>query len=248
MATAAPAEGAAMAEWAVEQGYENGASLLDDTIEFTKQSDYGFRTRFEELGGNLVAEETFKQGDASIASQINALKSADPDFVYLASYMPDQASAMKQMRAAGLDMPILADEDVDGDYWKEAVPGISDVWYATYGSIYGDDPDETINELVDRYEEETGKLPDNATFLTGYAMVQAIAQAVEGADGSTEGTALQEQLQTFDDEDLLLPTTFTEEDHITLNRTLRIMEIQDEKSSFVEEWTPENVPVPPAGG
>lgn len=249
MATAAPAEGATMAEWAMEQGYENGASLLDDTIEFTKQSDYGFRTRFEELGGNLVAQETFKQGDASIASQINALKSASPapDFIYLASYMPDQASAMKQMRAAGLDMPILADEDVDGDYWKEAVPGISDVFYATYGSIYGDDPDDTVNELVTRYEEEEGKLPDNAAFLTGYAMVQAIAQAVEGADGSTEGTALQEQLETFDDEQLLLPTTFDTENHITLSRTLRVMEIQNEETTFLEEWTPENVPVPSGG-
>jgi branched-chain amino acid transport system substrate-binding protein len=245
LATAAPAEGATMAEWAYEtKGWENGASFLDDTIEFTKQSNFGFVERFQALGGNLVAEETFKQGDQSVASQINAIKAADPDFVYLASYMPGQASAMKQMRAAGLDMPILADEDIDGDYWKESVPGVSDVYYATYASIYGDDPDPVVNELVSRYEESEGALPDNAAFLTGYAMVQAITQAVEGADGSTDGAALQEQLETFDDEQFLLPTTFDEEFHITLSRTLRILEIQDEKTTFLEEWTPEDVPIP----
>ncbi|MFN8149514.1 MAG: ABC transporter substrate-binding protein [Solirubrobacterales bacterium] len=244
MATAAPAEGAAMAEWAMDKGYTKAATLLDDTIEFTKQSNYGFETRYEDLGGDLVAQETFKQGDQSLASQINAIKAADPDVIYLASYMPSQASAMKQIRAAGIDAPILADEDVDGDYWKEALPDISDVYYATYASIYGDDPDDKVNELVDRYKEKTGKLPDNSAFLTGYAMVQAIQKAIEDADGSTDGQDLSDQLQTFDDEQFLLPTTFDEQYHITLKRTLRLMEIQDGKTSFLEEHTPEDVPIP----
>ena len=60
--------------------------------------------------------------------------------------MPGEASAVKQIRAAGLDMPLLGDEDLDGDYWKEAVPGLSDVYYSTYASIYGDDPDDQVNE------------------------------------------------------------------------------------------------------
>ena len=75
-------------------------------------------------------------------------------------------------------------------------------------------------------------------------MVEAIKNAVEGADGSTDGQALADQLQTFDDEDLLLPTTFDDEFHITLSRTLRIMQIQDGKTSFVDEWTPKDVPIP----
>ena len=80
------------------------------------------------------------------------------------------------------------------------MPDLNDVYYATYASIYGDDPDQKVNELVDRYKEKTGKLPDTSAFLTGYAMVQAIQKAVEGADGSTEGSALQDQLQQFDNE------------------------------------------------
>ena len=101
-------------------------------------------------------------------------------------------------------MPILAEEDVDGDYWKEAVPDVSDVYYATYASIYGDDPDPAVNEMVERYQEKEGKLPETSAFLTGYALVQAVATAVEGTGGSTDGTELQEQLETFDEEPLLL--------------------------------------------
>lgn len=247
MATAAPVEGAAMAEWGYnEKGWKTSATILDDTLEFTKQTTAGFISRWEELGGEVLKETTFKQGDPSIASQINEIKSLDtpPDVLWLSSYMPGEASAIKQIRAAGLDMPILGDEDLDGDYWKEAVPGVSDVYYATYASLYGDDSNPEVNKLLERYKEQEGKLPDTALFLTGYAMVQAIEKAVANADGSTEGTDLQAALEEFDDEDLLLPTTFTPEEHISFKRTLRIMQIQDGKTSLVKEFSPESVPVP----
>lgn len=247
MATAAGAEGAVMAEWAHEEkGFETAYVLTDDTLEFTKQSAYGFATRWEELGGELLGEDTFKQEDQSVASQITKIKnlSQEPDVIYLTSYMPGQASVMKQLRSAGLDMPILAEEDVDGDYWKEAIPGVSDVYYATYASIYGDDPDPKVNELVERYTKKSGKEPETAAFLTGYALVEAVATAIEGAGGSTEGTALQEQLEEFDDEPLLLPTTFDAKYHITLSRSLRVLQIQDGKTSFLEERAPEVTPIP----
>jgi branched-chain amino acid transport system substrate-binding protein len=158
--------------------------------------------------------------------------------------MPGQAAAIKQMRAAGLEMPILAEEDVDGDFWKAAVPDVSEVYYTALGSIYGDDPDPKVNELVKRYQEAKGKKPESGTFLTGYAMIEAIAKAVEGTGGSTDGTQLQEQLETFNKEPLILSTTFGDKYHITLNRTLRIMEIQNGETSFVEEWAPKKTPLP----
>jgi branched-chain amino acid transport system substrate-binding protein len=247
MGTAGSGEGAAMAEWAYEdKDWRSAYTLLDDTIQFTKESVFGFEETWKRLGGDLVGSDTWKQTDQSIASQINTIKGLNPqpDFIYISSYMPGEASAVKQIRAAGIDLPLLGDEDLDGDYWKEAVPGLSDVYYSTYASIYGDDPDDKVNELVDRYKQESGNLPDTSAFLTGYAMVQAIKNAVEGADGSTDGQALADQLQTFDNEDLLLPTTYDDEFHITLSRTLRIMQIQDGKTSFVDEWTPKDVPIP----
>jgi len=249
MATAASAEGATMAEWATkEKKAKTAYVLLDDTIEFTKQSAYGFTERWKQLGGTLVGQDTFKQEDPSIDAQITRLKglSTKPDVIFLTSYMPGEAKALKQLRAAGIDTPILADEDVDGDFWKDAVPDISDVYYTTYVSIYGDDPDGKVNDLVTRFVKETSKKPDNGLFLTGYATVQAIAKAIELAGGSTDGSALAAKLDTFKDEPLLLPTTFTKDLHITTDRTERVMEIKDGKSAFVQNWKPAQVPIPPS--
>lgn len=117
LATAAPVEGAAMAEWAYEEkGLKSAYTLLDDTLEFTKQTTSAFTDRWEELGGEIAGATSFKQDDASIASQINKIKSLPkpPDAIWLASYNPGAASALKQIRAAGLDMPILGAEDQVG--------------------------------------------------------------------------------------------------------------------------------------
>lgn len=244
MATAAPVEGALMAEWAIEQKMPTAYLLLDNTIDFTKQSAAGFKDRYAQVGGRLVGEDSFKQGDQSIAAQISKIKrlKTPPDAIYLASYMPTQASAMKQIRAAGLTMPILGDEDLDGDYWKDAVPDVDDVFFATYASIYGDDPDPAVNQLVERYTTENGKKPDNSAFITGYAMVQAIAKAIEEAGGTTDGQALRAKLETFANEPFVLPTTFSSTWHIAVTRKLRVLQIAKGKTSFLEAAEPEKVP------
>lgn len=249
MASAASAEGAAMAEWGYEtKDIKTAFTLLDDSIQFTKETTLGFEERFEDLGGELVGHETFKQGDRSVATQISAIKRLDtpPDAIWLASYMPTQAAVIKQLRSAGLDMPILGDEDLDGDYWKDAVPDAGDIYFATYGSIYGDDPDDRINELTDRYSAAEKAKPDTALFISGYVVMQAIEKAVKELDGSTSGDSLRKTFETFEDEKFVFPVTFTEEDHISFSRELRVMEIQSGKTTFLETITPSDVPRPGA--
>ena len=42
-----------------------------------------------------------------------------------------------------------------------------------------------------------------------------------------------------------MPTTFDDQYHITLKRSLALMQIADGKTSYLEEWTPKDVPIPP---
>ncbi len=246
MATAANAEGATMAEYGFNgKHYKSAYVIVDNTLEFTKQSTFGFANRWKQLGGTLAGQDTFKQEDQSIQAQITRFKglSTKPDFIYLASYMPGEAKAIKQIRNAGIKTPIFADEDVDGDYWKGAVPHLDNVTYTTYTSIYGDDPDAKVNELVQRYTAKAGKKPDTGLFLTGYALVQAVAKAIDESGGSTDGKTLAPKLDTFKEEPFVLPTTFTPALHITLDRTQRIMTIKDGKTTFVRTWKPSVVPL-----
>ncbi len=49
------------------------------------------------------------------------------------------SSAMRQLRAAGVNQPLLGSESWDGDYWLEGVPNLSDFYFVTYGSVFGND-------------------------------------------------------------------------------------------------------------
>ena len=55
-------------------------------------------------GAGIVGSDTFKNDDASIASQITRIKALpkEPDAIMLCSYAPGGASAVRQIRAAGI--------------------------------------------------------------------------------------------------------------------------------------------------
>jgi branched-chain amino acid transport system substrate-binding protein len=247
MGTAGVTEGAAAAEWAFQkQQYKSAYLLWDNTLDQNKQASAAFKARWKALGGTLAGEDTFKQDDQSIAAQVTRIKqlSAKPDFIYMSSYQPGFAKAIKQVRSAGIDSPIVGGSDLDGDYWKSAVPNLSNVYFTAYASIFGDDPNPKVNQLVDRYTKQSGKKPDVSAFLTGYATVQAVVEAIKEAGGSTDGKALTAKMQAFTNAPFLLKTSYTPQFHISLKREVRILKIEDGKTTTAGTWNAQDVPTP----
>ena len=44
----------------------------------------------------------------------------------LCSYVPGAVSAIRQVRGAGINAAIVSGDAMDGHYWAEGVPGLSD--------------------------------------------------------------------------------------------------------------------------
>jgi branched-chain amino acid transport system substrate-binding protein len=130
---AAQLEGASLAEWGYDkQGYRDVYVLLDDSVEYTKSVCAGFDWLFSKRGGKIVDRDTFKNGDASVASQVTRLRTAmaagKVDAIVFCSYLPGGSSAIRQIRAAGIDLPILASSTFDGTYWLGAVPDLTNFY------------------------------------------------------------------------------------------------------------------------
>jgi branched-chain amino acid transport system substrate-binding protein len=62
------------------------------------------------------------------------------DAIVFCSYLPGGSSAIRQIRAAGIDLPILASSTFDGTYWLGAVPDLTNFYVPVQASVYGDDP------------------------------------------------------------------------------------------------------------
>jgi branched-chain amino acid transport system substrate-binding protein len=224
-------DGAASAEWAVEKKqFKTAYLLLDDVTDYDKDQCRGFETRFKELGGQIVGKDTFKNGDPSVASQVTRIKrlGAAPDLISLCSFPPGGAVAVKQLRDAGVEAAIVSNGAMDGDYWFEkTVPDLSDFYFLSSASMWGNDPSEAVNDFVATFKAKAGQ-PQNTFPLFAYAAVKGIAVAVEQA-GSTEGTALAGVFNKFKAQDLVIPVTFTPELHIDTAREERIIGVQDGK-------------------
>ena len=125
----AAVQGATMAEWSyTKKNARNFYRLLDTWTEYNKGICDGFDWMLPRLkDAKLVGEDTFKNEDASIAAQITRIKSLpqEPDAIMLCTMMPGAVSAIKQLRAAGINSMILNGSGVSGSYWLSAVPDLS---------------------------------------------------------------------------------------------------------------------------
>lgn len=244
----AAVQGATMAQWAYEKkGARNFYRLLDTWTEYNKGICDGFDWAMPQLAeAKLVGEDTFKNEDASIAAQITRIKSLpeEPDAIMLCTMMPGAVSAIKQIRAAGINSMILNGSAVDGSYWLSAVPDLSNFFVPVQGSVYGDDPNADVTTFNAKYKETTGGDPSTQYTYPGYVMIDVWAKAVERA-GTTEAGAVVAELEKMNGEPTLFgPRTFTPELHHQNKARYLIVETTGGKPAVVDEWTiAEPIPV-----
>lgn len=237
----AAVQGATMAEWSYqERDARNAYVLLDTTIEYNKGICSGFDWMFPSLEGtNIVGRDTFKNDDASIASQISRIQALpeQPDVIMLCSYIPGAAAAVRQIRAAGIDSLILNGSAVDGSYWLDATPDLTGFVVPVQGSIYGDDPRPEVEAFNVAYEEATGARPASSYAYPGYILIDLWAKAVERA-GTTDGAAVTAELEKMRDEATAFgPRTFTSELHHQNFAEMQIVEITNATPAVVGSWT-----------
>ncbi len=239
-------EGAVGAAYAWKRGWRKAYGLLDASLEYDKSICDGFLEHWKKLGGEVVGADTFMQEDASIASQITRYKQAaaengEPDVMMLCSVVPGAVSAIRQIRAAGIEVPIIGGDSMDGDYWVEGVPGLNDHYAVTFGSKYQDDPRAAVNDFFKRYKDKYGE-PESSFPLNGYSVIEAIKIAAERA-GSLDSDAVLAELNKFDKQPLLWgATTFSDQMHIDLVHPMAVIQIQNGKGSFADLITVDDPP------
>ena len=237
-------EGYVMAEWAQKRNLSRAFVIEDKTFAgYDGEVCKGFRTRWGELGGKTVGSDTLSADDKSIASTVTRIKGSNPDFIYMCSQPPGSPGWIRQIRAAGLDQPILMATATDGSYWLKAVPNASNIFYPSMGSIYGDDPNQRVNEFVKTFTQKQGKPPQTGYALFGAAVMDLWQKAVEQAK-TTDAEPVRKQLDSFKNvETLVGATTYTDTAHIALDRPMLIMEVKDGKIHYSgETWKVQKAP------
>lgn len=242
---ASPTEGAVAAQFALEQGWR-GVYLLEDTAgSHPKTVCAAFKETFEAGGGTIAGEDTFQNRDQSIASQITRMRGAlgDAQAVMVCTFPPGGIGAVRQIRGAGIEQPLIVDASFDGTFWLDAVPDEDNVFVTSTGAVTpGQNRDPKQQRLLEAFQRATGRPAVYGTgLLTGYSAVEALAKAIEEAR-SVDSDAVVAKLEAFRETPLTIGSvTWTEECHVPLGSPLSVLQIKDGKQQFATTITPDHV-------
>jgi branched-chain amino acid transport system substrate-binding protein len=226
-------EGSAMAEYAWKRGWRTASLATDTVIVYFRNVVQAFKVRWQQLGGRIAAEETYQSGGgtpASWQSTVTRLNGEDADVIVTstAAAFGAQVPILNGLRTLGNNTPFLNSWAGDGNYWYTQDPKITNYYYVTFASAFGDDPVRAVNALAAKNKAAIAKAGSTGGFITGPAAIDGILVALKRTGGNTNGAALAAQMEKFKN----VPTlsglvSFSRQLHTVFGRQYRVIRVQN---------------------
>src|SRR3954462_9992629 len=121
-------EGSAMAEYAWKRGWRKAAIATDTAIVYFKDVTAAFKARWTQLGGKIVANETYQSlGGTNVQNAVSRLNNVKADGSRTATAGPFGALSpfIPGLRTLGNNTPVLNSWAGDGTYWLPTSPKVS---------------------------------------------------------------------------------------------------------------------------
>ncbi len=191
-------QAAAGAEFAVNKLNARTCWLFwDKGAEYTTLLAKYFKERYAELGGKIVLEDTYTQGDTDFSAQITRLKALRPQpaMLYVAALQASDAGAIaKQIRDAGIKLPMVGGDGYDGpELVGVGGVGAENVYFSTHSLMDTKSGNAKMKAFIASYNKEYGHDPESAFAALGYDAVYLMADAIKRA-GSTSSKAIRDAL------------------------------------------------------
>lgn len=170
---------------------KTAAILTAVTSDYSKGLAQFFKQKYTALGGKIVAEESYSEGDTDFRAQLTKIKAAKPEFVYLPGYYADIGPILLQARELGITVPFGG-----GDGWDSPVL-LQTAGKAAEGCFFSnhyspDSKDLVVQTFVKNYQKKYGATPDALAALA-YDAAKLLADAIKRA-GSTDSAKIRDAL------------------------------------------------------
>lgn len=179
-----PFQGEVAARFAQEKGWTTAAVLFNRQQAYSMGLAENFKASFTKLGGRIVAEQAYGDGDSDFGAQVTVIQNANPDVIFVPGYYTDVGTIARQVRARGIAAPLLG-----GDGWDSpqlaatAGDSINGSFFSNHYSH--EDTSPAVQKFVTDYNARFGSVPDGLAAL-GYDAAMILFAAMEKAP-SLEG-------------------------------------------------------------
>ena len=188
---------------------EVGARIAWETLKLKKvailsdvRNDYSvglqtfFRQHYKQLGGEIVAEQSYSEGDSDFRAQLTQIKSASPEGIYVPGYYTEVATIARQARELGITVPLIGGDGWDSPrLWEIGGEALNGCYFSNHYSV--DDPAPAVQKFVADYRKRYNQTPDALAAL-GYDAARILADAMTRA-GSTAGDKVRDALVSTKD-------------------------------------------------
>jgi len=236
-------QAAAAAEFARRAFGSSVAILWDSTSQYTRTLPRYFRTRFEELGGNVALDVSYDGGCdiTTLAQQVERL-SPRPYFVYLAGLPDCIGDVVASLRAAGVTEPIVGGDGLDTPRLLEGNPGpTSNVWFTTHAWLSEQTGTPEAKEFIAAYRDAYGATPPNAFAALGYDAARLLLDVLRRAQSQRGIFYALEHTEGF--KGVTGTISFSPQSHVPL-KTVWVIAVQNGEKSLASAFVPALVPPP----
>ena len=174
----------ALATYAIDAGYKSAYLLCSPDSSYTSKSCDYFGQVFENKGGTIAGLGSFTLGAADFSAEVTKIQamSPAPDVVMTPAYPPDAPTFIKQLRAAGVEIPVISIDGVDSqDTISAGGPAVEGLVFTSHGFPVEGTPMATF---WDAYTAEYGVAPDSVFAATGYDLIKVVEAGVIAADST----------------------------------------------------------------
>jgi branched-chain amino acid transport system substrate-binding protein len=177
-----PFQGMVIAKFARNtKGWTRGAVFRDIKNDYSVGLANYFSDAFKAMGGIIVADEAYSEGDQDFKAQLTVIKSKKPQFIMVPGYYTEVGLIARQAKELGIDAPLLGGDGWVSDRLLEiAQDALNGSFFVNH--YWVDDPNPAVQRFVKEYRERYNATPDGLAAL-GYDAAGVLFHALETLHG-----------------------------------------------------------------
>ena len=228
-------------------GCKTSWRLWDTSAEYTRLLAQYWQESYEQLGGKVLLDDNYGQGDTEFSAQIARLKALDPppDCLYVAALTAsDAGNIAKQLRAAGITSPMIGGDGYDAPELLTVGGAAADnVYFTTHAFLNASQGSDKMKSFMAAYRQEYGADPESAFAALGYDAIDLLADAIRRA-GSTDPHAIRDALASTRNFVGVTGSVTYQAGSRVPQKTVTIIAIGNGKYTLAAQLAPRRVPSP----
>jgi branched-chain amino acid transport system substrate-binding protein len=227
-------QGPAGADYAFDKLGAKKVYILDDTETYGKGIADNFEKEFKAKGGTVLGHDGVQKDTKDYSSILTKIAAQKPDLIFYGGTSSNNIPlARKQMKAAGLSIPLMGGDGIVDKNYVEVAGADAEGSYGTVAAVNVNTLEEAKQFIAD-YKAAGFKEEIGAYSGPGYETASIAIDSMKRASAPTRDAVCEAMRQTKDFKGVLGTTTF-DANGDTSNKVISFYEVKGGKWEFVDQ-------------